>query len=217
MADVQCQMAIRGQLRGLGEAVAIAQTAGVRAGVGSHKQAVRRRIEASGLGPKLAKAWRGVVRGASGRDLTVKGVDVDPTGATFSKAVVKRGGPVIDLLGDVFDRGVRVQATGGPYLEIPTKQHPQGRKAPSSETFPDGTFRRVPVGGKRRGRPAANRVAYVLIHRGTNAVWYLWMKTVRVRSRGLRIAASYRTATRRVQTVHDRTFARELVKRGVAP
>lgn len=173
----------RGNLQRGEEILLDVVTGTVRSATTRMRSGGRRQIERSGLGPRLAKALRGKVTSADGVDITKKGRDANPTGYVWSKAIVKRGGPPTDLL-ETFETGATIQAKGGTYLEVPAKSHPQGRKAKPSSSLAAGTFRVIPVGGaKKRGRPAANRVAFVLVHRRTNVVWYLWFKSVRLKKR----------------------------------
>lgn len=180
--SLQTSLLRRGTLARGEEILLDVVTGAVRSATARMKTGGRRQIERAGLGRRLPKALRSKVIGDGGADITFKGRSATPVGYVWSKALVKRGGPPIDLL-EVFETGVVVSAKGGPYLAVPARTHPAGRKAKPLESLNYAQFRVVPVGGMKRGRPAANRVAFLVIHRSDNVVWYLLIKTARVKKR----------------------------------
>lgn len=214
MLSVQWEMAARGDLRKLPAAVADAHTRAIRSATTRLKNQGRRQLSRAGLA-RLAPAWRGEVRSASGADITRRGQDADPTGVVYSKAI-RKGSPggAVDLI-DVFETGATIRARGGQYTAIPTAAA-GGRRAVPISAHSAGTFRLVPVGRKPgRLRRGGVRVAFVAVHRETGAVWYLLVPSFQLRRR-LRLGPAYARIAATVPASVDRFYARALVRLGIA-
>src|SRR3954469_6662829 len=97
-------MAGAGNLRKMEGAHPRAVTGAIRSATMRLKTQGRREIARAfrGRGTTLPNAWRGKVVGAGGQDITRRGVDPDPIGTCFSKAIVKPRG--VDLI-EVFETG----------------------------------------------------------------------------------------------------------------
>ena len=211
--DLEWRVATKGRLGDLADCHRVAITGSIRSATNRHKAQVRRQARSAGLGAKVPNAFRGVVRAKSGADITRRGIDADPSGATFSKAIIKRpGASPVDLF-DVWETGATIKAKGGEFLEIKTPH--ADRRAKSSRDYPDGTFRYIPM-RRRRGRRRANSVAWVLVHRATNEVWFVWLPTVKIRRR-LRAGAAYVRIARGVVADFERRYARAVVAKGLYP
>lgn len=206
MMALQVRLALSGRLDQYDRALAQTHTGAVRSAVTRIRTQGRRQIERAGLG-RLKNTWRGVVLGDRGETITRRGTAIDPTGRVYSSASVK--GRVEDLL-DVFERGTVVVPKDGQFLAIPTAAA-GGRRAKPPSAYGAETFRVVPVGarGKKRGRPRANAVAYVLVHRGTGQVWFLLIPQVKLRKR-LRIRPLVERIAATVPADIDRRWARAL-------
>lgn len=206
---LQVTLALRGTLDQYDRAVAVATTGGIRSATTRMKNQGRRQMERAGLGTRLPNAFRGTVIASTGQDITRRGIDEDPTGTVRSTAIVKARG--VDLI-EVFQRGVTIQGT--PFLAIPTREA-GGRRAKPPRSFPDGTFRFVPL-KRGRGRPGANTAVAVLVHKVRKEVWYTLLPSVRIKKR-LNLDTLYTRISRTVEADIDRRFARALVRLGVAP
>jgi hypothetical protein len=209
MVALQIKMALQGRLDQYDRALATAETGAVRSAVNRIRTQGRRQIQKAGLG-RLVKTWRGVVTGESGQNLTRRGATLDPTGRVYSTAAVK--GRVDDLL-DVFEKGMVITPKGGRFLAIPTALA-GGRRALPAASYPEGTFRLVPVGARGRGKRTAQR--YVLVHKARNEVWYVLVPSVTLRKR-IAIRPIVLRIAEKVPADLDRRWARAVARleRGV--
>lgn len=208
--ETEWRAAMKGKLGDLGLAHAKAITGAVRSAVNRHRATVRRQAAAAGLSPRFQKAFRGVVKGSKGQNLTRTGFDAQPQGATYSKAIIKRSGAQPVDLYEVFETGATITHKGGTYIELRTQFAP--RKA-SSDNYPDGTFSVIEL-KRRRGRRRANAAAVVLVHRATGKVWFVWLKASKVKKR-LRARPAYTRIAGNLLADFDRRYAREVQKLGL--
>lgn len=160
---------------------------------------------------RIQNALRHKVVAADGRNITHHGLDDDPTGSVFSRAIYKDrpGGPV-DLL-DIFERGTRVQSSKGSVTAIPTAAA-GGRKAPPPGPNWKQSFREVLFRHSRLG-PGGVRVLGVLTLKHRWEVWYILVPPFKLTSR-LHLAALHARLAAGVPVDIDRRFAHELVRLG---
>src|SRR5262245_23032262 len=205
MFSTSFQMALRGDLKAYERAVAAANTSAIRTVTNRFKTQARRQVERAGLGVRLGNAIRGEVRTPAGADITMRGVCPDPRGRAFTRDS-KTG---LDLIA-VFERGVTIH--GKPFLAIPTAQA-GGRRAKSPESYPEGTFRYVPL-RKGRGRPKANRAIAVLIHKQRQELWYSLVPVVRLKKR-LRLQELYQRQVASIPRTLEAAYTRQFRRLGV--
>jgi hypothetical protein len=138
-----------------------ADTRAMQQAVHGEKKQVRRLIERAGLGPKIAKAFRGTTDPRIGAPPTL-----NPRGVTYSKAINKdrKGGP-IDVI-EVFRHGAVIQGK----LYLPAKGIPRGTQF---KNYAAGRKLRTVWLHKGRGRPKKfGLLGYVF--EGTKLVFTIW-------------------------------------------